>query len=293
MPYEPYFWPDGVQTTAAFTVDVDATAPYLWTTRDGTPQLGQLEQRRFGPRVGLWRLVELIEQLGIRGSFYVPGAVAETWPDILPTLAGRGHEVGLHGWFHEIVQESDDGEFAAALDRSIALFERQTGQRPRGFRSPAWEMTPGMLRRLAEAGLAYDSSLMGFDHPYEIDGVVELPVQWLVDDAIYFKFNGDGSDKWHPAGSRQVLESWQDEFHAMHERGGGLFMITVHDWISGRGQRLLLLRRLIETIGKAGDVRWARLCDIADGHRASANAGRHAVRSDLPAPIGPQRLRPA
>lgn len=286
----PYTWPDGVRSAAAFTVDVDAEAPYLWTTRDSEPSLGQLEQRRFGPRLGLWRIVDLVETFGIKASFYVPGMVAEAYPDMLPALAERGHEVGLHGWFHEIVQQSSDDEFAEALDRSLALFERQTGRRPQGFRSPAWEMTPGMLRRLGEAGLRYDSSLMGFDHPYEIDGVVEIPVQWIIDDAIYFKFNGDGTDKWHPVNPRQVLESWQDEWQATHDHGG-LFMITVHDWISGRGQRLLMLKRLLETIGSGDGVWWSRVCDLADYHGSSPNLGAHAVKSDLPAPLGPRRWR--
>ncbi|MEM8587949.1 MAG: polysaccharide deacetylase [Pseudomonadota bacterium] len=288
-----YEWPEGYKSAAAFTVDVDADVPYRWQHRDAMPPtLGQLEQRRFGPRQGLWRLVGLIEQNGIKGSFYVPGLVAETHPDLLPELLDRGHEIGLHGYFHEIVAESDDAEFARALDKSLALFERQTGKPPVGFRSPAWEMTRPMLARLKEVGLAYDSSLMGFDHPYEIDGVVEIPVQWLLDDAIYFKFVGGGNDSGPPVSPAAVLESWRMEFDGLH-RFGGLFMLTVHDWISGRGQRIMMLERLLGHIASAGSTWWATASEIATWHRQSPNLGRFQVEGDIPAAIGPRRAEPA
>ncbi|MEM7443783.1 MAG: polysaccharide deacetylase [Pseudomonadota bacterium] len=284
-----YLWPEGYACAACFSVDVDADSPYRWQYRDGMPAtLGQLEQRRFGPRQGLWRLLDLIESHGIKGSFYVPGIVAETYPDMLPELLSRGHEIGLHGYFHEIVSESDDAEFARSLDKSLALFERQTGQRPIGFRSPAWEMTLPMIVRLKREGLRYDSSLMGFDHPYEIDGMVEIPVQWLLDDAMYFKFVGGGNDNGPPVNPGAVLESWTMEFDGLN-RFGGLFMLTVHDWISGRGQRVLMLDRLFQHIASVGNTWWATAAELADWHRSSANAGRFIVKSDIPDNIGPRR----
>lgn len=288
-----YEWPEGYKCAAAFTVDVDADVPYRWQHRDAMPPtLGQLEQRRFGPRQGLWRLVDLIEQHGIKGSFYVPGLVAESYPDLLPELLDRGHEIGLHGYFHEIVAESDDAEFARALDKSLTLFERQTGKPPVGFRSPAWEMTRPMLARLREVGLAYDSSLMGFDHPYEIDGVVEIPVQWLLDDAIYFKFVGGGNDSGPPVSPAAVLESWQLEFDGLH-RFGGLFMLTVHGWISGRGQRIMMLERLLGHIAAAGSTWRATASEIADWHSHSPNLGRFQAEGNVPTAIGPRRAEPA
>jgi len=286
-----YEWPGGHRSACCFSADVDAESPWLWTHRDRVPPtLGQLEQRRFGPRVGLGRLRRLLDDAGLRGSFYVPGVVAEMHPEIVPALAAEGHEIGCHGWFHEVVADIDTAEFEAALDDSLAILEDQSGRQPAGFRSPAWEMTPEMLAALKARGLAYDSSLMGFDHPYEIDGVVEVPVQWLTDDAIYFRFFGGGADKWPPVAPGQVLESWLSEWREVHAEGG-LFMITVHPWISGRGQRIALLRTLLAEIAASGEVWFATAEEIARHHARSANAGRFAVASDLPAPVGPRRRR--
>jgi len=276
-----YRWPDGHACAACFSVDVDAEAPYLWAHRDGLPgTLGEIEQRRFGPRTGLWRLLDLIEGFGIRGSFFVPGVVAINHPEILPALAARGHEVGLHGFLHEIVAQSSEDEFARALDRSLAVFEAQLGARPAGFRSPAWEMTPAMIAALRDRGLSYDSSLMGYDHPYEIDGLTEVPVDWLTDDAVYFRFRGAAVDRWPPQPAEAVLASWREEWRT-GRRYGTLFMLTVHPWISGRAQRIGLLERLLAEIC-ATDTWWASAGEIAAFHRTSVNAGRFRVAATLP-----------
>lgn len=277
-----YVWPGGKRSAACFSVDVDAEAPYLWQHRAAMPDtIGALEQRRFGPREGLWRLTDLLERHGIRGSFYVPGVVAETYPDILPELCRRGHEVGLHGWLHELVADTTEADFVRALDRALALFEAQTGQAPAGFRSPAWEMTPAMLAALRERGLRYDSSLMGYEHPYEIDGITEIPVHWSVDDAIYFKFLGGGADKWPPVAPLQVGEAWLHEWRS-GSAYGSLFMVTVHPWISGRAGRIAMLDHVLETITGDAATWWATAAEIADWHARSPNAGRFSVAATVP-----------
>ena len=112
-------------------------------------------------------ILDLLAKHGIRGSFFVPAVVAEAYPELLPAFVERGHEVGLHGFFHEIVAHTSDAEFSAALDASLALFQQQVGLTPKGFRSPAWEMTPHMMAELQARGM-YDSSLSGFDNPYTL-----------------------------------------------------------------------------------------------------------------------------
>jgi peptidoglycan/xylan/chitin deacetylase (PgdA/CDA1 family) len=290
QPWPRYHWPEGRDSAFCFTVDVDADSPYLWSQRapEATRSLGQLEQRRFGPRLGIWRLLDLLDRFGVKGSFFVPGAVAEANPELLPAFLEQGHEIGLHGYFHEIVAQSSDAEFTGALEASIEVFRRQTGAVPKGFRSPAWEMTPHMLAEIRRHGF-YDSSLMGADHPYEIDGVVEIPVQWAIDDAVFFKFTGGGTDQWPPAAPGPILEGWLDEWDGLH-RLGGLFMLTVHDWISGRAQRLRLLERLLERITAEPTVWVATVGQVAAHHVRSTNAGRFRAASDIPGPVEPRRF---
>lgn len=258
-----YRWPDGHRAAACFSVDVDALAPYLWQTRDGAPPtLAAVEHRQFGMRTGLRRMAAMLGRLGIRGSFFVPAVVAEDNPGLLPGLLERGHEIGLHGYFHELVSDITDAQFTEALETSIELFERQTGRRPAGFRSPAWEMTPHMLAELKRQGL-WDSSLMGHDVPYTIDGVTEVPVRWDNDDAIFFKFLGPGDRP--PRSHAETGETWAQEARAQI-RDGGLFMLTVHDWISGRAARVEMLETLWRPLAEDAQV-WVATCgEIARHH---------------------------
>jgi peptidoglycan-N-acetylglucosamine deacetylase len=288
--YPAYQWPEGKQSAVLLSVDVDANSPFLWAQGDSAPQrLGTHEIRNFGPRTGLWRLVELFARFDFKASFYVPGHVAEQHPDMLPALVEAGHEIGLHGYFHEIVSEVSDEEFTGALEASLELFVKQTGRRPTGFRSPAWEMTPHMLAEVKRLGISYDSSLSGFDHPYEIDGVTEIPVQWAIDDAIFFKFEGGGRDRFPMQSGRSVLEDWKSEWRTLH-RFGGLFTLTVHDWISGRAQRIALLEDLLQEISSEPTAWVAAADEIARFHQGSINHNCFAVEASIPPAIGPRRF---
>lgn len=280
-----YEWPEGKQSAFVFSMDVDADSPWLWTNRKlpDPRYLSHLEQRRFGLREGLWRILDLLARYGIKGSFYVPGSVAEANPQLLETLIDRGHEVGLHGFHHELVTEVSDQQFTDALERSVALFKAQTGKMPRGFRSPAWEMTVHMLAEVKRFGF-YDSSLAGHDHPYQIGGVTEIPVQWPIDDAIYWKFLGGGGDHWPPVAPGQVQEIWQEEWLGLHDLGG-MMMLTVHDYISSRAHRLRVLERLLQTVADSRGVWSATSAQLADWHEASANAGRYCYDAALPTGI--------
>ena len=190
-PWPAYEWPQGRQSAFCFTVDVDAESPLLWNLRetDRSPFIGQYEQRLFGPRTGIWRLLDLLDRFGIKGSFFVPGVVAERYPELLPSFVQRGHEVGLHGYFHEIVSHVSDEEFGGALDASIDIFRKQVGFVPKGFRSPAWEMTPHMLaefsRHVASTTVRYQGST--------------IPIR--SETSSKFRFNG-------PSTTRSISSSW-------------------------------------------------------------------------------------
>ena len=276
----PYPWPKGTTSAACFSVDVDATSPYLWQHRNGLPMgLAVPEHRQYGMRQGLARIVAMLERIGIKGSFFVPGVVAEENPGLLPGLLERGHEIALHGYYHELVGEISDQQFSYSLGASIDLFVAQTGHKPDGFRSPAWEMTPHMLAELLNQGL-WDSSLMGSDVPYDIAGVTEVPVRWDNDDAIFFRFLGAGDKSPRPDG--EVFTQWQGDARAQ-TRHGGLFMLTVHDWISGRAARVDLLETLFQEMINDPTV-WVTTCGAIATHHRTLDQGQE-VSAAPPEPV--------
>jgi len=261
-----YPWPEGKRCAVLVSSDVDGEAPYIWRHR-GRPidLIEALEQRRFGPRAGAWRILDMLDELGVAASFYVPGYIAETYPALLPAMVARGHEVGLHGWYHENPAELSADENAAVIDRCLRLFDEQLEVTPGGYRAPFWHVTAELLGLLRKRGFVYDSSLAGWDHPYRIEGVIEVPVIPLVADTTYFRVTGGPDDKSFPPSPRHVLEIWMDAFEAVRN-AGGLFTITIHPWICGQSPLLRLLRALLDHLRQYEDVWWATALEIAQHH---------------------------
>ena len=108
-------------------------------------------------------VLDLLRSCGVRGTFFVLGSVASRYPELAPRIVAAGHELASHGWSHRLVTELLPQEFGDELLQTADLLERQTGQRPRGFRAPRWSLsrqtTPWAFEILAQQGYRYDSSL--------------------------------------------------------------------------------------------------------------------------------------
>ncbi len=260
-----YEWPAGKSAAAVVSVDFDGPTPYLWASRNSPKQLmGELEQRRFGPRQGVWRILALLERLQIPATFYVPGAIAEAHPAAMRTIVAGGHEIAMHGYLHERLDDLTPDEVGDILDRSMQALAAAGAAPPFGYRSPSWEMTPGAWEKLRTAGVRYDSSLMGHDHPYWLDGLVEVPVQWQLDDAIFYRYV-HGSTR-APVPASVVMDDWVREVDAIG-RFGGLAMLTVHPWLSGRAGRLVAFEEMLRRAGDHDGMWWATAAEVADHHR--------------------------
>ena len=265
-----YEWPEGKRVGVTISLDFDGETPYLWRSRNTERArfgacLGEIEQRRFGPRQGIYRLLELFQRWDIEATVFVPGFIAENYPQAVGEIVKCGHEIGLHGYLHERVDELDADEMEKTLTRSRELIEKITGRRPMGYRSPSWEMTAAALQVVERLRVSYDSSLMGYDQPYWIGGVMEIPVQWILDDAIYYRYTG-GLNAPSPRNPADVTELWRREFEGM-KRWGGLFMLTMPPWISGSASRLLAVESLIELLKKDPEVWWGTCSDASRHHR--------------------------
>lgn len=273
FPLPPYQWPAPYRAGAIVSINVEGEAPLAWRQRGQTLQaLGELEQRRFGPRVGVWRLLDLLDETGHKSSFFVSGLIADVYPAIAPAIVARGHEVALHGWHHEQVPEISYHANETTLARSIGLLHSQTGHRPVGYRAPGWDITAVGHELLRTAGLLYDSTLQGLEHPYGFVGLTEIPASRLLEDATHFDPGGG-----HPPVSPDaVLATWMDAFDAQREIGG-LFHLTIRPWLSADAQRIRLLRALFRHMARATDVWWTTAAEMARWHAASLNAETHVV----------------
>ena len=230
----------------AVTVDVDGEAGLPDGGRGYEHRLSSRSERLYGIRRGLPRILALLEQAGVKATFFVPGVTAARHPDELRAIAEAGHEVGHHGHAHRRLDAMSDAEQRADLDDGSAAIAALTGAAPRGYRAPAWELTPGTLRLLGERDFTYDSSLMGDDRPYAVRAgpreLVELPVHWSLDDAPHFAATTD------PSGLARV---WCDEL-ALAAREHRPITFTLHPDILGRPHRLDVLARMLDAAQSRG-----------------------------------------
>jgi peptidoglycan/xylan/chitin deacetylase (PgdA/CDA1 family) len=161
--------------------------------------------------------------------------------------SGR-HEIGIHGWIHERNATLPRDEEARLLGKAVERMTDLVGKRPIGYRAPSWNFSDNTLELLIEMGFLYDSSLMADDRPYEIvangepTGFVELPVDWILDDAPLMNPLGD-----RYSNPRDVLQVYKDEFDVAWEEGT-TFVLTMHPHYIGHRSRIVVLRELIEHI---------------------------------------------
>ena len=253
---QPERWPNGARVAVLLSFDVDNDTILL--ARSDNPSIGAMSQGEYGARVGLQRVVDLVDRHNIPASFFIPAVSLILQPDMVDVIQQSGqHEFGVHGWIHELNTELDGETERDLISRATDYLENVTGRRPVGYRAPSWNFSPNTLRIIRDFGFLYDSSLMADDRPYELlqngeeTGVVELPVEWILDDAPLL--NPRGTSYTLP---RELLQVYIDEFDKAYEEGT-MFLLTTHPHIIGHRSRILILEELISHIQSVGNVWFA------------------------------------
>ncbi|MBW1888443.1 MAG: polysaccharide deacetylase [Deltaproteobacteria bacterium] len=230
-----------------------------------------LESRgEYGARVGVPRILPLLDRYHIRATFFVPAETARRHPSLVKEIHDRGHEIGHHGDMHESPMKLKLDEEKRILETGFETLEKVVGERPKGYRSPAGELSPNSIRLFQEYGFLYDSSMMGDDFQLYLlkeDGketnVVEIPFSWELDDAPYFLFSFRPTFYTGMSEPSKVYDIWATEFDGAYENGG-VFTLTMHPQIIGRYHRLQMLEKLIQYIAGHTDVWFATCTEIAN-----------------------------
>jgi len=274
---ERFPWPHGATAAVLLTFDVDAESGVLWEFPDTARRLGIMSHQAYGPRAGLPRLLRILARHGARATFFVPGFTAEAHPEAVRGIVDAGHEIGHHGYVHEIVTELTQADEEAVLERGAEILERLTGARPRGWRAPMWELNYRTPALLAAHGFAYDSSLMDSDVPYRLatgsgpdaPTLVEIPPHWSLDDGEQYAWLPGIWDTAVIEGPDKLLRMWEMDFEATLAEGGCL-VLTMHPFLSGRPARAAAFERLLERIVGTSGVWVATAADVADHVEALA-----------------------
>ncbi|MDQ4060109.1 MAG: polysaccharide deacetylase [Pseudomonadota bacterium] len=261
--FRPRRWKNGARCSVALSFDSDHETNEL---RDGGKSIGRMAWGQYGNRVGVPRILALLERHGVTATFYVPAVVALLHPDEQRRVIAEGHEIGIHGWIHELNSVLAEEAERDLMMRAADTLETITGVRPVGLRTPSWDFSPNTLKIEKEMGLLYDSSLMADEDCYELmlngepTGIVEFPVEWVRDDAVYFMMHRFQSLRPYTPPT-DVFDIFRREFDAAYEEGG-IFQLTMHPHIIGYRSRLWILEELIRHAKAKGDVWFATHADV-------------------------------
>jgi peptidoglycan/xylan/chitin deacetylase (PgdA/CDA1 family) len=259
----PKTWPNGAKVAVCLSFDIDNESP---TLAQGITLPVPLSGEQYGAIQGMPRILELLARENLPASFYTPAVSAILAPEMIPAIMKSGrHEIGVHGWIHESLPDLDDAaEEERLLRQVVAYVTKVTGGRPVGTRAPSWAFsnyTIDILRKVG--GFEYDSSLMAMDEPYELmsngrdTGIIELPVDWIQDDGLYFGPTGTMPS------ADLVYQTFQEEFDRAYKEGT-MFMLTMHPHISGHRSRIDQLEKLIGHMKSKPGVWFATGQQIAD-----------------------------
>ncbi len=269
--YRPDKWKNGARCALALSFDSDHETNEL---RDGGKSIGRLAWGQYGNRVGVPRVLKLLAKYDVKATFYVPAVSALTYPDEQRRVIAEGHEIGIHGWIHEVNSTLPYEAERELMMRSSDALEKITGIRPVGLRTPSWDFSPNTLRIEKEMGVLYDSSLMADEDCYELlldgepTGIVELPVEWVRDDAVYFMMLRFQSLRPYTPPTA-VYDIFRREFDMAYEEGG-ICQITCHPHIIGYRSRIWIIEELIKHAKSKQDVWFATHREVVEWAKANA-----------------------
>jgi peptidoglycan/xylan/chitin deacetylase (PgdA/CDA1 family) len=274
--------PDGKRCAVALTFDMDGQTAFMGG-RSKTDDLCLVARGEFGPRVGARRIIDLLERYHIPATWFVPGVIAETYPELVRNIHQRGHEIAHHGYCHEHFPSSftTEEQEEAVLKRGTEAISQVTGERPVGFRAPEDGITRNTIQLLAKNGFVYDSSMGAQDyepyHPrmgdeYDLENgvirfgressLVELPFYQALDDfPIFERWRGLQPGLRAPSEAREI---WITDFDYCYRNvPSGLWLLVCHPFVIGRGHRMAVFEEVVQHIAAADGVWWARCIDVA------------------------------
>lgn len=279
------------QLTVCLTFDFDAVSLWTRSFRSGSPS--DISRGEFGPRTAVPRILELLDRRGLEATFFVPAVTARQFPDSVKAIVAGGHEVACHGDQHEHIVDKPCETEEAILARSVETLTEIAGRSPIGYRAPGWLVSVNTIGLLSDAGIAYDSSMSATDFvPYlarrddrieerewtpgiESD-VWEIPIAWELDDFPHFILRPPHYSVGRTVDS--VYDTWAAEFDYAHANvPDGVFTLTMHPQVIGRGPRLQMLERLIDHMQAHGGVSFSRVDDTVsrlNGNREMATTTR-------------------
>jgi allantoinase len=223
--------------------------------------------RDYGARVGIWRLIDLLDEHGIRASALLNSEAGERYPQIVRAGLARGWTWLAHGKTNSIPHTGMDVDTERALlTETLGSIEKTTGLRPRGWLAPALAETFETPRLLAELGIEYLLDWTNDDQPYPltVPGLLSVPYTLeLADGHLFHIKSHSGADY------VQIVKDQLDQLYADSAESGRVMALSLHPYVAGQPFRLKYIGQALKAIVDHPGV-WVTTSDEIAAHYANS-----------------------
>lgn len=274
-------WKNNARCAVMLTFDLDSDTTWKNGNRgfeNGDKFIKSNSIGQYGPKRAVDMILKLLKKYNLPATFFVPGKVAQDYPDVIKKIDYEGHEIGHHGYTHERFFDKSVNEQIEIIEKSQEIYKNIIGKPAVGFRTPSGDWSIETPKLLYERGFKYSSSMRGDDRPYKtiIDeketDFIEIPTRWELDDYVamaynYFPAEPVGLDR--ISGYNCVLDNFTREFEGYYKFGlCPVFMM--HPQVIGTPGHIKILEKLIIHMLEKNDVWFAKGNEVAEFFRQNS-----------------------
>ncbi|KAF4945409.1 hypothetical protein FSARC_14435 [Fusarium sarcochroum] len=285
-----------------YGIDVDAVSGWINPCFGKPADPTNVSRGIFGATVGIDRVLKLLKDHDIKGTWFVPGHSIESFPNQLQKVIDGGHEMlvaivskhdlfitangdsGLHGYCHEHVGDLREQQERDVMAKSIEVLTKFTGKKPRGWTAPSWNTSKDTIRVLEDHGIGLDwkeTSLENeasswFEPMSKLTSskLVEIPANWHLDDWPPFVVNFSNAAAQGYVDPDVIEKLWKCQFDFFYrEYDTFIFPMTIHPQVSGKSQVILMHERIIAYINSHEGVEWVTMEQMVDEFKSGRIAG--------------------
>jgi allantoinase len=238
------------------------------------PDVLNYSWRDYGPRVGFWRMLDVLSKHGVKATAALNSDVCKYYPELIKAGNEHGWEWMAHGKNNStLITKLDEDQERAMIKEVIDTIEQGTGKRSRGWLSPALSETVNTPDILAEAGIEYTANWVNDEQPYPMKvkqgSLVSLPYAIELNDIPAFldlKQSGE-----------QFATMVRDTFDTLHEESAAsarVMAISLHPFLIGHPHRSKPFERALQYIRDRGDVWFATGSEILDWYKSQGASAR-------------------
>ena len=245
-------WKNGKRIAIMLAFDIDGET--LWMCR-GMDHITNFSRGRYSTLQAIPRILRMLEEEDVAATFFTPAWIAEKYPDVIKEIANQGHEIGYHGYLHEVFKNKEDED--TQMEKAEAIIEEITGKRPRGNRAPNGDVYDYSLGLWLERGEIYSSNWRDSDGPFvhELNGekipLVEVPKDSILDDTAYDMYTECAPIHLNLRSGKEMTDVWREEFDALAEENR-MINFVMHPQFMGRPHNICHLRKLIRYMKENG-----------------------------------------